>query len=138
MCHSAGSGRTHFRVRRAVVAVDAAQARESLGAAANLRRPAPASQPRIAFLFSGEGDWPDGAGHALYETHPTFRRAIDRCQEILQGRLGRPLRDVLFARGGSTWDDSPDEQPALFALEHALCELWKSWVSPPRPCWGTG
>ena len=138
VCHSACTGRSHLPVRLAVVAADAAQARKRLMAAQTRRRPAGTSEPRIAFLFSGEGAFPKGAGRDLYEAHPTFRGVIDRCQEILEGQLVRPLRDLLFTLVGAKWHDSPDERAALFALEHALCELWKSWGVTPEAVLGQG
>jgi microcystin synthetase protein McyG len=138
VCHTAGTGRSHFPVRRAVVSADAADARARLSAATTLRRTGPTGQPRVAFLFPGEGTGPIAAGGELYQTQPTFRRGIDLCQEILQGHVERAPRDVLFAPGGCRRDQSPDQQPALFALEYALCELWKSWGVTPAAVLGYG
>jgi acyl transferase domain-containing protein len=65
-----------------------------------------------------------------------FRDALDRCAEILQPRLGLDVREPLLADP----DDSAAAeilrrttvtQPALFAVELAMAELWKSWGVRP-------
>ncbi|MEI8258954.1 MAG: acyltransferase domain-containing protein, partial [Deltaproteobacteria bacterium] len=61
---------------------------------------------------------------------PRFREIIERCETALAGRLERSLTDLLLA------DDAPLDrtdllQPALFALEYAIAELWRSWGVEP-------
>ncbi|HYH98719.1 acyltransferase domain-containing protein, partial [Hyalangium sp.] len=77
-----------------------------------------------------------GMGHGLYETEPVFRSVLDRCAELLSRHLERPLLSVMFPEGASLESRGPlDEtaytQPALFALEVALAELWRSWGITP-------
>src|SRR4051794_22979802 len=74
----------------------------------------------------------------LYETQPTSRRAIDRCAELLLPHLDRPLLSVLWpedgaaaAPGAALVDQTAYTQPALFAVEYALAELWRSWGVQP-------
>jgi acyl transferase domain-containing protein len=70
---------------------------------------------------------------ALYQSAPAFREVIDRCDLILGEREGRTLRGVLFDPPG----DAPAihetiwTQPALFAVEYALTQLWRSWGIEP-------
>jgi phthiocerol/phenolphthiocerol synthesis type-I polyketide synthase E len=69
----------------------------------------------------------------LYETSPTFRRVMDRCDEILRPHLQRPLISVLYPEedGFSLLENTAYTQPALFAIEYALAELWRSWGVRP-------
>jgi acyl transferase domain-containing protein/acyl carrier protein len=143
---TATAGRAHLPHRLALVAGSMAQAREQLAAAAagatltgTARGHVPESErPKVAFLFTGQGSQYTGMGRQLYETQPTFRRALENCQEILRGRLERPLLSVMYPRSEAEGllDQTAYAQPALFALEYALFELWRSWGI--EPAWVMG
>lgn len=141
LCYSANTGRSLFNHRLAVVG-------ESTRAVANLLRmqsdPASgrslgrnqlrgASRPRIAFLFTGQGAQYAQMGRRLFETQPTFRRAIEQCDEILADQLDESLLSLLFPEAGrcSQLDETIYTQPALFAIEYALATLWRSWGVEP-------
>ena len=135
ICFTAGAGRNHFEHRLAVTG----DGREAIcskldafagGACAGLHRgeARPGSRPRVAFLFPGQGAQYAGMALGLYEREPVFRHAIDGCAEVLDELLGTPLLSVLHPAGGQdVLDETRYTQPALFAVEYALAELWASW-----------
>jgi acyl transferase domain-containing protein/trans-aconitate methyltransferase len=135
VCFTAGAGRSHLAERLAVVASDRAAAARELEAFAAGGEPGPALRGRAeagetleaTFLFTGQGSHYPGMARRLWETEPAFARALERCDEALQGTGIRPPTAVLFPAGGAGPPPVQAEaQPALVALELALAALWRS------------
>jgi acyl transferase domain-containing protein/D-arabinose 1-dehydrogenase-like Zn-dependent alcohol dehydrogenase/acyl carrier protein len=127
VCYTANTGRNHFETRMAVIA------RSSDWRDATVIRGSSAPRPKVAFLFTGQGSVYPGMGRELYETLPSYRAAIDRCAQILQPLLDLPLTDVLFGVNPprNLLEETRYAQPALFAVEYALAELWRAWGVEP-------
>jgi len=125
-------GRKAFAQRLHVVATDAADATQRLAAlSAPQVRSAGQPAPDIVFLFPGQGSQYAGMGRALYGAEPVFRAAIDACAELLHEELGFDLRERLFADDADALRETALTQPATFAIEYALAQLWLSLgVSP--------
>ncbi len=148
LCHTAAVGRAQLSHRLALVTGSVEELQAELEAFAEGRpssRLAVATAPRwktrrLAFLFTGQGSEYPGMGRQLYRSQPTFRRALDRCDALLRPHLQRPLRNVFDPKPGdeSLLDQPAYAQPALFALQYALTELWKSWGIEPAMVLGHG
>jgi acyl transferase domain-containing protein len=60
----------------------------------------PGRDPRVAFVFPGQGSQWAGMGQALLEQEPVFREALERCDAALRPLAGWSLVDLL--RSGAT------------------------------------
>ncbi|MEP7271143.1 MAG: SDR family NAD(P)-dependent oxidoreductase [Acidobacteriota bacterium] len=147
ICFTASAGRKHFNHRVAIEAGSHAELLERLkshGAGAETAGLASgvvsgANEPKIAFLFTGQGSQYAGMGRELYETQPAFRETLDQCQDLLRGHLDRPLLSVMFAEDEATaalLDETEYTQPALFALEYSLARMWQAWGVKPAALLG--
>jgi acyl transferase domain-containing protein/SAM-dependent methyltransferase len=131
VCFTANAGRTHFARRRVVTGASLDDLRRALEKSET--EAAPATAPRVAFLFTGQGAQAAGMGRGLYSGSAVFRQALDRCAQLLAAERERPLLDVLWpVEGGVTpLEQTEWAQPATFALEYALAALWRSWGIEP-------
>ncbi|WP_205127345.1 CurL C-terminal domain-containing protein, partial [Okeania hirsuta] len=132
VCYTANTGRAHFNYRIAIITseqkelieklLDWKTKKEVVGVYSG--QPDGSSQsPKIAFLFTGQGSQYVNMGRQLYETQPTFRQALDLCDQILQAYLEVPLLEVIYtkdAQKSSVLDQTAYTQPALFSIEYAL------------------
>ncbi|MCP4702330.1 MAG: amino acid adenylation domain-containing protein [Gammaproteobacteria bacterium] len=144
LCFTANTGRARFAHRLAATAETEAQLSEKLDAfTAGREMPgiifgqARTHSQKTAFLFTGQGAQYINMGRRLYDTCADFRKSIDRCAKILRPILEKPLLEVFYPqqeadqKTASLLDETAYTQPALFSIEYALAELWKSWGIQP-------
>ena len=142
VCYSASVGRAHFRHRLAVSGASGVEMQERLqafqrGEAVAGLVTGEAGAADVTFVFSGQGSQFAGMGRSLYQSEPVFREALDRCDAILSRHLDRSIVAVMFAEGGDGLiDQTLYTQPALFAFEYALSELWRTWGVRPAAVMG--
>ena len=147
LAYTANAGRSHFNYRLAITAGSSEEIQRALSAFAEGQKAEAliygkvtgTRQPRIAFLFTGQGAQYSGMARRLYETQPAFRATLDKCNQLLLPYLDRPLLSVLFAdkeSDAALINETAYTQPAMFAVEYALAELWHSWGIRPTTVMG--
>lgn len=144
VCFSANTGRAQFKHRLAAIGSSGKEIATQLD---DFLDGLPGEEPfvgqsqaaDVVFLFTGQGSQQPGHSFELYETQPSFRATIDRCEEILRPILDEPLTRAMFGAGLSELSEEGQRllnqarysQPAMFALEYALAQLWRSWGVEP-------
>jgi acyl transferase domain-containing protein/NADPH:quinone reductase-like Zn-dependent oxidoreductase/SAM-dependent methyltransferase/acyl carrier protein len=135
LCFMAGVRKEHHAHRLVATGKDASQIRERLAAwlgesvrvdgvvtgraASNSRKP--------VFVYSGQGGQWWGMGRQLMEREPIVRRAIDEIDALLRPLTGWSLFEEMNRTDTESRIDETDvAQPAIFALQVALTELWRA------------
>ena len=140
VCLTAGTGRSHFEHRAALVVDSVEGAREDLtDLAENRLRPGVVRgehthHPTTAWLFTGQGSQYPGMARELFDAEPVFAETVTRCADAVKDILPHPLLEVLFATDRETGEwlrHTSFAQPALFAVEMGLARLWQSWGIEP-------
>ncbi|MFF2751470.1 type I polyketide synthase [Kitasatospora sp. NPDC058048] len=136
LVHTAGARRQHHDHRLAVLARSDREAAEALEAYRD-GLPSPAvvhgvahggGPGPVAFVFTGQGAQYPGMAKALYFGHAAFRTALDEVDALVRAELGVSLLPTLCDAPGPRLDLERTEfaQPALFAVDYALAELWRA------------
>ncbi|MEV5379590.1 aminotransferase class I/II-fold pyridoxal phosphate-dependent enzyme [Streptomyces nondiastaticus] len=135
VCHSANTGRAHLAHRAVVTGASAADldaaledlVRDRASTAAVRGHVLGRPEPKVAFLFGGQGTQYTGMAKELYGTHEAFTRTLDRAGAVLQPLLGVPLTQLLFDEENAGLLRSTRYcQAALVTLEAALAGVWTS------------
>ena len=129
-----GCGRSAFDFRCFAVGSSAQEVSERLQDARVHRTPG--TQPRLAFLFPGQGAQFAGMGGAIYALDPVFRAVVDECCGQLQPLIDCDLRELLFQPDTSGFSDGQLQQtfitqPALFTIEYAIAQVLLGWGIAP-------
>ena len=114
------TGRRAFDWRHAFVCEDRDEALRLLDPA---MRPAPlaASQvdPKIVFMFTGQGSQYPGMGADLYRKEPLFKSVVDECLELARPHVEMDLREIL-------WPESDQENSPLSITPPSLNHYYSS------------
>ena len=133
-------GREPMKLRRIVVArdaADAAQALEAMDPQRVISLPGATGSHSLAFMFAGGGAQYPGMGADLYRSEPVYRQAVDECLALLAKRGGTDYKGLLFPPAGQEEDAARRlEQPSLalpllLTTQYALARLWMSWGLTP-------
>ena len=143
LCFTANVGRSHFNHRLAIQTNSIEQLQKKLRSLSSGSKAigvikaqiSHKKPPEVTFLFTGQGSQYIDMGRQLYESQPTFRKAIERCDAILRPVLDCSLISALYPhndeRDSALLDRTAYTQPALFSVEYALAQLWQSWGIEP-------
>ncbi|MFZ6028536.1 MAG: SDR family NAD(P)-dependent oxidoreductase [Chloroflexota bacterium] len=102
----------------------------------------PAQRASVAFVFPGQGSQYVGMAQGLYASEPVFRQHLESCAQLLRPALGLDLCSLLFppaeqrANAANTLQQTAYAQPALFAVEYSLAQLWLAWGLRPQAMLG--
>jgi acyl transferase domain-containing protein/acyl carrier protein len=82
----------------------------------------------LVFVFSGMGPQWWAMGRHLQREEPVFREALEACDRALRAHVPWSLLDELGRDEAQTRvNETYVAQPAIFAIQTALCRLWESW-----------
>lgn len=128
------TGRRHFMHRQIVYGSESQDILKTLehessnGSTILSRR----ENPRIIFVFPGQGSQYWKMGFHLYHTHAFFKQTLDQCFEIIDPILNCNVREILFHSEDSSILHRRDlTPPVLFAFEYALACLLMLWGIKP-------
>jgi acyl transferase domain-containing protein len=136
VAHTLQVGRRTFEYRRTVVC----QSRDAAIAALDadgVTRIEERTDRGAVFMFPGQGSQRPGMARVLYATEPAFRDALDACLGALEPSLGAELHTLLCAprdddASAARLAHTVITQPAIFSVEYALAQLWRSWGIEPE------
>lgn len=148
---SLNTGRFHHKQRLGLLVSNSASFQEQLQAfvagnegEAEIIQGEFQANPKIAFLFDGEEVISPRIAKELFASEPAFHDALLRCDRLLQNYLDFSIADLLneYQEIDLEIDRNINNplyiQPALFAIQYAICELWKSWGISPSAVLGFG
>jgi myxalamid-type polyketide synthase MxaB len=147
VCFTANTGRSQFAHRLALIADSSQSLHQQLEQVkfdgirnSHFSTPDQLDEAQIVFCFTDQSASMMDVGRQLYHTQPTFRRNLEHCDQISRPYLASSLLDLLYAQPSppDALDASCCYAVAVFALEYALAQLWRSWGIEPVAVLGEG
>ncbi len=93
--------------------------------------------PKLVFMFPGQGSQSVNMGRKLYESESEFRKHVDNCSLILEPHLNLDIREIIYPTE-EKMEEAADllkqtrfAQPSVFIISYALTQLWISWGIRP-------
>ncbi len=138
-CFTSNTGRAHFQHRIGILGSNINELEEALACYLEGKKsptlyigaPKQETSSKKVFLFTGQGSQYADMGGQLYQNQPTFRYWMDECARFLEAELESSLLSVIYGENSHLLNHTAYTQPALFALEYSLFQLWKSWGIHP-------
>lgn len=88
---------------------------------------------KIAFFFDGYLENVERNARDLYETQPTFRKTMEKCDESFAPYLNHSLIKYLYSDNcdNEIYNQQMMKAACIFSLQFSLCTLWQSWGVEP-------
>ncbi|CAM6092061.1 unnamed protein product [Calypogeia fissa] len=90
---------------------------------------------RPVFVFSGQGAQWAGMGQELFNREKIFRTTLEKCDFLLRSHVSDSswslLEELQAEEAQSRLHETAIAQAAMFSMQVALCELWRSWGIEP-------
>ncbi|MGC2398145.1 MAG: type I polyketide synthase [Acidobacteriaceae bacterium] len=125
VCFTAASRRSHHPYRFAA----AASSLEEMSAKLREKAEPQRKMAKLAFVFSGQGSHWKGMGESLFVTEPVFRAVLEKCDAVLRELAGYSVIEEIAS--GEGLNRTAISQGAVFSMQVALFELWRSWGVEP-------
>jgi len=145
ICYTAGARRSALGYRLSVAARTKTELQEKLEAYLQEEtRPGMFEQkskkshePKLGFIFSGQGPQWYAMGQQLIKTSPLFRSVIEKIDQRFQHLADWSLLEEMSRdEATSRVSETRIAQPAIMAVQIGLTEIWKSWGVTPEGCVG--
>lgn len=139
LCSNAGRRKEHHPLRLVVIGRDRAEMRTHLDQWLDgqetphvLSGEPSVKGPGLVFVFTGQGAQWWGMGQELLRKEALFAQTLERIDTIFKGLSSFSLLEEMQQdETSSHLDCTQIAQPAIFALQVALVQLWKSWGIQP-------
>ncbi len=141
ICYTASVRRSHHSHRLSVAFANPEQLEAALTAfeqdqahpGLSVGQKQPNRRSKLTFVFSGQGPQWWAMGRELLIQEPAFRTTIEQCDALLSPLAHWSLLTELQApENQSRLSETEVAQPALFALQVGLANLWRAWGIEPN------
>ncbi|AJQ28946.1 hybrid non-ribosomal peptide synthetase/type I polyketide synthase [Pelosinus fermentans] len=85
---------------------------------------------KVIFLFTGQGSQYPAMFADFYRENRIFRSCLDQCNTYYKENTGKDLIEIIFS-SGSFLHETRYTQPALFAVEYSLAQMWLEYGVEP-------
>jgi len=130
LAYTAHAHREHFAYRATFCAHDGQALAHQLSSSFNISYVARV-QPKVAWMFTGQGSQMVGMARELVETNPIFQGYLQTCINMFDRYLPHSLYKVIFEDSTNLIHQTRYTQPALFALELSLAQTMLEWGMKP-------
>ena len=147
VCLTAGTGRSHFDHRAALVVDSVEGAREALtDLAENRLRPGVvrgehAHHPTTAWLFTGQGSQYPGMARELFDAEPVFAETVTRCADAVDGHAAASVAGGAVRHRSRNRRDGCGTRRLRSRRSSPSRWAWPGCgsrgASSPTWCWGT-